>query len=38
VGPKALGAGDYQISCIVSRHEEWGNVTFLSFRPDRRSS
>jgi len=36
VGTQAFGAGDYQISCIVSGHEEGGNVSFLSFRPDRR--
>src|SRR5581483_1105933 len=37
VGTQAFWAGDYQISRIVPRHEEWGNIPFLSLRPNRRN-
>ena len=33
---QAFGTRDHEIPCTVSGHEEWGNVSFLSFRADRR--
>jgi hypothetical protein len=38
VGAQAFGTRNNQIPRLVSRHEEWGNLTLLSFRADRRSS